>query len=121
MPSPRWPSRAMVSCSVTRRPEQEFGIAVAAGDWRGDDAEHAPAERTDESGNIGANRRMHGVVAHNAFLYLRRSGFELRFDQGDDLGAMTDQLERRRQHQFQRDEADIDGGKIWRDAECRRC
>ena len=51
MPSPRWPRRAMVRRSVTRGAEQKFAIAVAARDGRGDDAENAPAERSDERGN----------------------------------------------------------------------
>ena len=75
----------MVSCSVTRGSEQEFGIAVAAGDRRGDDAEHAPAERGDESRDVGADRGVHGGVAHDAFLDLRRAGLELRLDQRDKL------------------------------------
>ena len=85
MPSPRWPRRAMVSCSVTRGTQQELGIAVAAFDRRGDDADNAPAERGDETRNVVANRRAHGDVSHDAFLERRAAGLELRFDQRDQL------------------------------------
>ena len=48
------------------------------------------------------------------------AGLELRLDQRDELRAMRDQRERRRQHQFERDEAHVDGDQIRRRAEAGR-
>ena len=75
----------MLSCSVTRRSEQEFGIAVAAVDRRGDYPEHAPAERDDELRDIVADGGMNSGIAHDAFFDGARAGLELRLDQRDEL------------------------------------
>ena len=48
-PSPRWPSRSIRSRSTTRRPDEEFAIAVAAEDRRGHQAADAPSQRSDET------------------------------------------------------------------------
>src|SRR5208283_84733 len=51
-------------------------------------------------------------VAHDALLDVAALRLELRLDQRHQGGARLEQMSDRRQHKFQRNEADIDGGKI---------
>src|SRR3984957_8687816 len=117
MPSPRWPIRVITSRSTTRRLDEEFAIAVAAENGRGHMGADAPALAHHKRGDVLAYCLMHCRVAHDAFLDsgsldIGTLGLELRLDQRDEAGTRPQQLADRRQHQLERDEADIHDGKI---------
>ena len=67
-PSPRWPSRAIVSRSTTLGLDEKFAIAVAAEDRRRHDAADAPAVRGQKRGDIVADGGVDRRIAHDAFL-----------------------------------------------------
>ena len=81
----------MTSCSVTLRPDEEFAVAVAAEDRRGDRAVDAPAERSQEGGDVVAHRSVDGRVAHDAFLEIAALRLELRLDQRNQVCALGEQ------------------------------
>src|ERR1700730_17824282 len=100
MPSPRRPTRAMASRSITLGPEQEFAIAFAAEDRGGHEAENAPAERRDGVGQILADGGVDPGIANDALLDMGAAGFELRLDQGDEPCGRPRQRERWRQNEL---------------------
>src|SRR5947209_1910806 len=112
MPSPRWPMRAMVRRSVTPRSEQEFAIPLPALDWRRHNTQHIPAERGRTIGNVIARGGMYSRVPHDAFLEILPAGLELRLDQCDELRRTAHHPAKRRQHQSERNETDIDGDEV---------
>ena len=79
-----------------RRAEQKFNIAVAAADWRRNNAIDAPAERGDEGCYVAADGRMHGGIADDATFDKRAPGFELRLDQCNELRRFVRQRQSRR-------------------------
>src|SRR2546421_286345 len=63
-PSPAAPSAAMVTRSATARPDQEFAVAVSAGDRRGHDADARPVQVAIEPlGDVGGEARVKWAVA----------------------------------------------------------
>ena len=67
--------------SGAMRADEEFAIAVAARNRRGNDAADAPAARRDEGRDIVAHGNMNERVSHDALLDMSPAGFELRLDQ----------------------------------------
>src|SRR5579864_5001180 len=112
MPSPRWPMRVMTSRSIMAGPDEEFAIAVAARDRRGDDAENVPAERRDACRDRIADFRMNLQVAHDPLADMLSPSFELRLDQRDEPRRPVCKRERCRQYEPQRDEAHVDDHKL---------
>src|SRR6186997_1399926 len=98
MPSPRWPSREIVSCSVTHSSKQKFDVSITAGDRRFDRFHDTPAERCDKFLDIAADCRVDGAVANDTFFRRAATGLKLRFDQCNKPGRSFDECERRRQH-----------------------
>src|SRR5579871_2748730 len=111
--------RAMVSRSATGSSEKKFRIAVAASDGRRDDPGNTPAQRGDMRGNVLAHGGMHRAIAHDAFLEMRAAGLELWLDQRNELRRHRRERQRSRQHQLERDEADVCSNDIWRSGELR--
>jgi hypothetical protein len=70
-----------------------------------------PRER-DECRDVVAHGSMDGAVAHDPFLHTVPARLELRLDQRDELSRPAQQPIDRRQHQLERDEADVDDGEI---------
>ena len=103
----------MVSCSVTLpAPSRNSRVAVAAGDRRGDDAGDAPAERRNKAERCRRRPRPAPTASRTMpFLTCAAPRLELRLDQRDQLRARREQLERGRQHQLERNEADVDVSK----------
>src|SRR5712691_2227625 len=120
MPSPRRPSRALASRSVTLRADEEFAIAVAAGNGGGGDAGDLPAERRDERRGRVADLRVNVRVADDPFFCNTSTRFELRLDQRQQAGRPTRQRERRRHDEPQRHEAHVDGDELRRFRNARR-
>src|SRR5713101_2988224 len=114
MPSPRRPSRAITTRSVTGGPDQELAIAVAAEDRGGEDANDPPAPRSHEAGNLVAHSRVNLRVADDPLLCRAPPGFELRFDQRNEPCWPARQGERRRQDELERNEAHVDDDGIGR-------
>src|SRR5512144_2034463 len=114
MPSPRWPSREMVSCSVTHGSKQEFDVSITAGDRRLDRFHDVPAKRGDKFLDLTADRGVNSAVANDTLFQCGATGLELRLDQCNKLGRRFGERERRRQHVLERREADVDSEKIRR-------
>src|SRR5437868_2942903 len=110
MPSPAAPSAAMVTRSATARADQEFAVAVSAGDGRGHDADARPVQVAIEPlGDVGGGLLRQSRVAHDpALADLLPSDLELRLDQEDPPRPRRGQCQRRRQHEAERDEANVD-------------
>ena len=66
-----------VSRSTTLGLDEEFAVAVAAGDRRRNDAADAPAEIAKKAGDVVADRGMDRGVAHDAFLDRARAGLRI--------------------------------------------
>src|SRR5215467_2601127 len=98
MPSPRWPRRAMTRWSTTPGSDEEFAVAVAAGDRRRKGRDDLAAERRDERGDVDTDCRMRVGIAHDALLEPAALHLELRLDQRDQMAARRRQRERSRQH-----------------------
>src|ERR1700680_980833 len=101
MPSPRWPMRAMVSCSATPRSQQELAIAVAAANRGLHDANFLPTEVGNKRQNVRAHVAMDRGRAYDAFLQVFAAGFELRLDQSHERGLLGGELKRLRQHELE--------------------
>ncbi len=97
---------------TARRTQQKFDIAVTAADRRRNNARDGPAEGRDKGGDIVANGAVHGGIADDTAFELRAAGFELGFDQCDELARLSCERQRGRQDQFKRDEADISDDEI---------
>src|SRR5580700_3982942 len=80
-PSPRWPIRSITRRSTTLGLDEKFAVAVAAKDRRWRDTADAPAQRSQKSADVAADRGVDGGVAHDALLDIAAAGFELRLDQ----------------------------------------
>src|SRR4051812_22157229 len=104
--------RAMVRRSVKSRSHQKLLVPLAAFDRRWDDARDVPAERGGTTRNVIAHGGMYGRVAYDAFLEMLSTGLELRLDQCDELRGTAHQVIDGRQHQLERDKADIDGDEV---------
>src|SRR5882724_1498612 len=89
--------------------DQELAVAVGAGNRTLGDADHGPTGLTAEpGGNAGADFLVQIGVADDAALAdLRGADLELRLDQGDEAGRGRHQRERRRQYDFEADEAGV--------------
>src|SRR5215204_3819000 len=91
MPSPRWPMRSMTRRSTTRRPKQEFPVAVATRNRGRHDARHRPAERSNQTGGGLTDLFMQRRVAHDAFAEPVAADLELRLDQSNEPGGPREQ------------------------------
>src|ERR1700737_162459 len=112
MPSPMAPTRAIASCSLMARADEELAVAVAAGNRRGNDAGHLPAERVDARRDVVAHRPMNIRIARDAFFQLAASGLELRLDQGQQASWKLRKRNGRRQDELERDEAHGDADEL---------
>src|SRR5262245_37383509 len=102
----------MLNCSVTRGSEQEFGVAAAAVDGRGDDPKQAPVQFVDECRDVVADSAVNGGVAHNSFFYGAGSGLKLGLDQRNEFGRSFAERGCSWQDQLERNEADVDGDQL---------
>src|ERR1019366_4585021 len=100
-PSPRWASRAITSCSITLRLDEELAIAVAAEDRGRHAAADAPSLRNNKRGDFITNRLMDRRIAHDSLLDVAASRFELRFNQCNDRRSLFEKVADRRQHQLE--------------------
>src|SRR5262249_40335314 len=114
MPAARWPSREMVSCSVTHSSKQEFDISITTGDRRFDCFHDTPAKRGDKLLDIAADRGVHGAVAHDALFQCGAARLVLRLDQRNESCLPFGERECLWQHVLERYEADVDSDKIGR-------
>src|SRR5829696_1950422 len=112
MPSPRWPRRAIETRSATPGPDQELAVALAAEDRRRHRSENAEAHSAQDHIDVFAYSALHGLVAHHALADVLAAGLELRLDQRDKVSALLKEIDNRRQHQLQRDEAHVDDGEV---------
>src|ERR1043165_7311538 len=84
--------------------DEEFAVAVAARNGRGDHSDdHTPAGR-DKIRDVVAHRGMNARITHDAALHTVPAGFELWLDERDDGRRRPRQGERRRKHELERDE-----------------
>src|SRR5215813_9653112 len=100
--------RAIDSRSTTMRLDEEFAVAVAAGDGRGECRNHRAAERCDEDGDVGADGVMNRWIAHDTLLEVAAlRDLELRLYQRKQVRARRREPERGGQHVLEGDEADV--------------
>src|SRR6478609_1955671 len=97
-PSPRWPTWSMVRRSTMFQSNQKLTVAVAARDGRGEHTNYLETKPGRKTRDIIADRLMHGLVAHEAFLDGSARRLELRLDQRDDIGSRCCQCLRHGQH-----------------------
>src|SRR5262249_41299727 len=119
MPSPEWPSAAMVTVSATPAAEQELAVAAAARYRRLDQAVDLPAGlRGEPAGDtLGRGSRDADGPDDAAFAKRRRATLELRLDQEPAPRPRAGKSERRRQGKFQRDEAQVGDDRVGRPGE----
>src|SRR6202011_3410025 len=98
----------MVMRSTTARAEEEFDIAVAAGDRRGKYTDVDAAERRRERGDVVANCLMHSRVADDSALGMSSRRLELRLYQREESHRRRRQRQRHRQHGLEGNETDVD-------------
>src|SRR5579859_4086650 len=98
----------MMRRSTTARADEEFGIAVPAGDRRWKYADVRASERSGERRNVVADLPMHRRIADNSALGMFSRSLELRFDQRQQVHRRRRQRQRHRQHGLERDETDVD-------------
>src|SRR6266566_6291260 len=98
----------MRSRSTTARAEEEFSIAVAAGDRRGEHLDLLASERGREGFDVVTDLGVYGGVANDAALGMLSLRLELRLDQRQQMHRRRRERQRHRQHGFQRNEADVD-------------
>src|SRR5690242_5379972 len=103
-------------CSMRRSAalgyDEEFAVAVAARNGRGDySGDHTPAGH-DKGRYVLADRSMNPRIAHDASLDAASAGLELWLDQRDEGRWCLHQSERRRQNELERDEADINDHEV---------
>src|SRR6266581_4424015 len=98
-PSPRWPTWSMTRCSVsaTTRTEEEFDVAVTAGDRGWENLDVGAALRGRERRDVVADLLMHHCVADDATLGMLSCRLELWFDQRQQMHGRRRQRERHRQ------------------------
>src|SRR5262245_8799046 len=77
--------RNLRKASAAPRRDQEFAIAVAAGNGGGDDAFDLPFKRGNERGDVVADGGVDSGIAHDTLLDMASAGFELRLDQRQQL------------------------------------
>src|SRR5882762_3306666 len=94
------------SGSATARTEEEFDVAVAAGDRGWKDLDVGTAQRGGERRDVVADRLMHHGVADDAALGMLSFRLELRLDQRQQMHRRRRERQRYRQHGLQRDETD---------------
>src|SRR3954447_22657466 len=111
-PSPRWPTWSMTRRSATACADEEFDVAVAAGDGRWKYLDIAATQRSGEGRDIVADLPMHRRVADDSPFAMLSRRLELRLDQRQQMHRRRRQRQRHRQHQLERDEADIDHDDI---------
>src|SRR5580658_9117352 len=111
-PSPRWPTRSITRRSITRGLDEKFVVAVAAGDPGRRATAAAPAECSQESANVIADRGVDGAVAHDAFLDVAAAGLELRLDQRNQRRPSFEDFADGRHDELERDEAYVHRGEI---------
>src|SRR5882757_425203 len=113
-PSPRWPTWSMTrrSVSATARPEEEFDVAVAAGNGGRKHLDVGAAEESGKGRDIVADLLMHYRVLDDAMLGVFPLGLELRLDQRQQMRRCRCQRQRHRQHGFQRNETDVDDDDV---------
>src|ERR1700712_1457605 len=82
-PSPRWPTWSITRCSgsATACTEEEFDVAVAAGDRGWKHLDVGAALRGRECRDVVADFLMHHRIADDAALGMFSCGLELRLDQ----------------------------------------
>src|SRR5437764_3302005 len=100
--------------------DEEFAVAVAARNGRGDHSgDHTPAGR-DKGRDVVADCGMNARITHDAALHTVSAGFELWLDQRDEGRRCLHQSERSRQHELEGDEAHINDDKVGPFREARR-
>src|ERR1700679_1162010 len=98
----------MTRRSTTARADEEFDIAVAAGN-RGREYPNIRASlRRYERGHVVANFLMHHGVANDAAFGMFARRLELRLDQRQQMHRRRRKRQRYRQHGLEGNEADID-------------
>src|SRR5437879_2328030 len=98
----------MVRTSTTAASEEEFLVAVAAGDCGWKHRDIPASEPGSERGNVAAHRLVDRGVADDALPDRAARRFELRLDQGKHVTWGGGKLEGHGKHELQRNEADID-------------
>src|ERR1700745_3880167 len=98
----------MVRRSTTSRADEELGVAIAAGDWRGKDADIPAAERGCERGDVVADFLMYRRVTDDSALGMFSRSLKLRLDQREKTHRGCRKRQCNRKHELERDEADVD-------------
>src|SRR5256885_14413116 len=112
MPSPRTPRPLMARRSIKLCPDEEFEVAVAAGNRGRKAYDIAAAERCGVGCDLSDDCLMDGRIAHDSFLDMGARCFELRLYQGEDMRGPGRNREGGGQHQLEGNEAHVDGHEI---------
>ena len=102
------------------RPEQEFGIAVATGDRRWRDAETRQPSAATKATMSAQTAACTDVSRTMPFLTCAGPASNCGLISAMSCGAMRGELERRRQRELERNEADVDGDQVRGLAQLRR-